>query len=431
MSLMLNALKRIEAKQASARAAASATVEPAGPIAVAAPEPIDGDCPDFCVSKNGTVPFAATAQEAAACGTLVADHETGYAADAFDAAIELPPDLTSDGASELTAEDIALPGEVSLEAAMSELSDLIAEARLLDRPSAQETDDGARSTGFSRNLADLPETDAYHSEPEDGAGSTGFRQNPEPPTEAATAGSEAADWSCAQEEHECIATAGPSQTWSVPAEVDAASGEPADVFAEPPVIEPVGSDPYAAAAWQILRQLPEGRAQIVLFTSPGDGHGKTITLARLVPHVARSFSGSVLVVDANSRNPDLARWLEVAVTWRLTDVLAGATHWMNAVRPTALPRVSLLPGGTETSRRSNAQAAASLLRELAGHYDLVLVDASSLAQAGAAQLAASCDGTCLVVRLGEGTRRVVREAVRVVNRAGGRLLGCIAIDAGA
>ncbi len=207
--------------------------------------------------------------------------------------------------------------------------------------------------------------------------------------------------------------------------------EAAEVVAEPMVVKPLGSDPYAAAAWQVLRQLPARRSQVLLFTSPGDGHGKTTTLARLLPHVARSFSGSVLVVDANTRNPELARRLEVATTWRLTDVLAGATHWMNAVRPTALPRVSLLPGGTEPSRRPNVQAAAGLLRELVGHYDLLLVDATSLAHEGAAQLAAACDGTCLVVRLGESSSSLVRDAVRVLNRTGGRLLGCIAIDAGA
>ena len=117
---------------------------------------------------------------------------------------------------------------------------------------------------------------------------------------------------------------------------------------------------------------PRRSSQVLLFTSPGDGHGKTTTLARLLPHVARAFSGSVLVVDANTRNPELARRLEVATTWRLTDVLAGATHWMNAVRPTALPRMSLLPGGTDTAAAAGRRrsAAAGLLRELAGHYDL-------------------------------------------------------------
>jgi Mrp family chromosome partitioning ATPase len=170
---------------------------------------------------------------------------------------------------------------------------------------------------------------------------------------------------------------------------------------------------------------------VLQFTSPGDGHGKTTTLARLLPHVARTFAGSVLVVDANTLNPDLARRLDVAVTWRLTDVLSGATHWMNAVRATSLPRVSLLPGGMGMLRRRDVRTAAGLLRELAGHYDLVLIDTTSLAHEGAAQLAATCDGTCLVVRLGEASRRSVRESVRVIDNAGGRLLGYIAIDAGA
>jgi Mrp family chromosome partitioning ATPase len=69
-----------------------------------------------------------------------------------------------------------------------------------------------------------------------------------------------------------------------------------------------------------------------------------------------------------------------------------------------------------------------LLRDLAGHYDLVVVDAPSLAHYGTVQLAAVCDGTYLIVRLGEGSPRMLREAVQVVQRNGGRLLGCVAID---
>ena len=81
---------------------------------------------------------------------------------------------------------------------------------------------------------------------------------------------------------------------------------------KPPVVAPVASDPYAATAQQILRQLPRGRSQVLLFTSPADGQGKTMTLARLAPLLARGMEGNVLVVDANFRNPDMARWLAVA-----------------------------------------------------------------------------------------------------------------------
>ena len=131
-----------------------------------------------------------------------------------------------------------------------------------------------------------------------------------------------------------------------------------------------------------------------------------MTLARLAPRLAQGMEGNVLVVDANFRNPDMARWLAVAPAWRLPDVLAGAADWATAVQTTAHAGVSLLPGGTDAQGRGPAgmcKAWASLLRELAGHYDLVVVDASSLAHRGTVQLAAVCDATYLVVRLGEGS----------------------------
>ena len=60
-----------------------------------------------------------------------------------------------------------------------------------------------------------------------------------------------------------------------------------------------------------------------------------MTLARLAPRLAQGMEGNVLVVDANFRNPDMARWLAVAPTWRLPDVLAGAADWAAAVQTTA------------------------------------------------------------------------------------------------
>jgi Mrp family chromosome partitioning ATPase len=171
-----------------------------------------------------------------------------------------------------------------------------------------------------------------------------------------------------------------------------------------------------------------------LFTSPCDGQGKTMTVARLAPRLAQGIEGELLVVDANFRNPDMARWLATAPAWRLPDVLAGVVDWATAVQVTAHQRVSFLAGGTGAPGRglsSNIQGAGQLLRELAGHYELVVIDAPSLAHRGTVQLAAVCDGVYLVVRLGEGSPRMLREAAQVINSAGGRLLGCVAIDAGA
>jgi Mrp family chromosome partitioning ATPase len=215
-------------------------------------------------------------------------------------------------------------------------------------------------------------------------------------------------------------------------DVEQLLGQAATEEADLPVIEPVNTDPYIETAREIIRQLPQGHCQVLLFTSPVDGHGKTMTLARLAPRLAQGLAGHVLVVDANFRNPDMAHWLNVAPARRLPEVLSGKADWAAAVRTTAHPQVSLLPGGTDASAQGLlVRSMGQLLRELALHYELVVVDASSLEHRIAARLSAVCDATYLVSRLGEVSPRMLREAVRVIAVSGGRLLGCVAIDAGA
>jgi len=212
------------------------------------------------------------------------------------------------------------------------------------------------------------------------------------------------------------------------AEIDAANPDDA----QPPMVLQAAFDPYAVAAQRILGQLPQGRTQVLLFTSPDDGQGKTMTLARLAPRLAQGMEGKVLVVDANFRSPEMARCLAVAPTACLPDVLAGAANWSAAVQISGHAGVSLLPGGADALGHAPGrciQGLSQLLRELAGHYALVVVDATSLAHRGTAQLAAICDGVYLVVRLGEGSPRALREAAHVIQSNGGRLMGCLAIAA--
>jgi Mrp family chromosome partitioning ATPase len=70
----------------------------------------------------------------------------------------------------------------------------------------------------------------------------------------------------------------------------------------------------------------------------------------------------------------------------------------------------------------------ALLGELSAKYRMVLIAAPSLAHAGVANLTQHCRGTYLVVRLHRTSRRAVREAARAIDRGGGRLLGCVAIE---
>jgi Mrp family chromosome partitioning ATPase len=165
-----------------------------------------------------------------------------------------------------------------------------------------------------------------------------------------------------------------------------------------------------------------------MFTSPDEGSGKTTTVARLAPALVDRSGGEVLVVDANFANPELAVRLGIEASVGLGEVLAGETTWSAAVRPTSVPRLSLLASGRQAAGMASPVDLGGLLKQFTERYAIVLVDAGSLLQPDAVSLMPFCDGAYLVVRLGRTSRRLISEAARVIERAGGRLLGCVAIE---
>ena len=142
-------------------------------------------------------------------------------------------------------------------------------------------------------------------------------------------------------------------------------------------IVPVADPAYEELAANILTQLPADRPAAVMFTSPGDGDGKTRLLHALMPALAAQADRRVLLLDADLRKTRLA-----SLTSRIDDLK---------------------------------------------HGELLLLDAPSLLHPEVAALGAHCDGIYLVVRLGHTIRRAVGEAAHVIDQSGGRLLGCVAI----
>ena len=158
------------------------------------------------------------------------------------------------------------------------------------------------------------------------------------------------------------------------------------------------ADPYAALADSIVAQWaapggdvavrPEAASAVLLFTSPGDGEGKSTTLARLAPELQRRVSGEVLVVDGS---------LRAAAPRRMSQHPPDRSSDRGVGRPSqALP---VRAGGRPVAAVFRNGAADGLLRR----------DVS-------------------VVQLGATTRRGLTEAVAVIQRNQGRLAGCIVVD---
>ncbi len=178
----------------------------------------------------------------------------------------------------------------------------------------------------------------------------------------------------------------------------------------------------------ILERCRTDRTRALLFTSPGDGEGKTSILVPVATVLADRLRDEVLLVDANVRRPGLGRFFDLSSNLGLVDVLEGVVDWTEIVCKTSIPHVSVLPGSripADGQWSISVVKFASLLNELRSQYRLILIDAVSLVHPFAAPMARHCEGVYLVVQLGHTSRQAIRQAVKVLERNDAMLLGGI------
>ncbi len=192
----------------------------------------------------------------------------------------------------------------------------------------------------------------------------------------------------------------------------------------------LSSGNYQPLATRLLAQDILCEPATLLFTSPADGDGKTEVVIGLAPALAAKAQRAVLVVDADFRRGDLSCRL-AAFNDGLSGLRSARSAMAEVVCPTTITQLSLLPHGDDLflDEESEGQISGwrSVFDDLKRQYPLVLLDAPSLAHQHVAALGAACDGVCLVVRLGQTSRRAVGEAAQVIASVGGQLIGCVAL----
>jgi Mrp family chromosome partitioning ATPase len=189
-------------------------------------------------------------------------------------------------------------------------------------------------------------------------------------------------------------------------------------------------DIFEEMAQYVLARLTPSQSNVLLFTSPSDGAGNTETLFALSRTLATLSQDELLVVDANFRSPVFTRMCKRYYPSGLEEVLGGSAGWQDAIHKTDLPNLNILPNKGRL-RYDNMPYSSRhwghLLEQLKRQYQLVLLDAPSLAHAQTSPMISLCDGVYLVIRLGYTTPHEVNEAVRVIQKSSGLLLGSIAV----
>lgn len=171
----------------------------------------------------------------------------------------------------------------------------------------------------------------------------------------------------------------------------------------------------------------DAKRQMMVISSAVPEEGKTFVATNLAISMAKS-GRSVLLVDADMRNPNVADLLGLENSVGLITVLLGRTTLEHAIQE-HVSGVSFLGTGPQPPNPSevlDTQAMRDILGAVRVDYDVVIIDAPPiLPVADAAILATEVDGVLLLARHGSTSRDQLRQAVFRIDSVGGRLLGTI------
>jgi capsular exopolysaccharide synthesis family protein len=197
--------------------------------------------------------------------------------------------------------------------------------------------------------------------------------------------------------------------------------------------EDVRADNYRALQMNLVTVTAGARGCLVV-SSASPGEGRTSTAANLAVALARAGS-SVVLVDADLRQPSLAPLFGLRPERGLASVLQGRLAPADAVQPWPdVPgqRLDIVDGGppVEAPAKLLASSAMSgLLRDLRGRYDIVVVDAPPLADGqGGAEVAAHADRALVVVSSRRTPGRRLLQALRVLRSSGVWVAGIVLHD---
>ena len=156
-----------------------------------------------------------------------------------------------------------------------------------------------------------------------------------------------------------------------------------DNFSWPDVckrLETGAGGPIAAVADRVSFVASNGRS-VVGITGDCVGSGATTLLLCVAKYLAENMR--IVIVDANSDNPDIARKLSLLPDVGLKDVAEGQVALPEAMIDSLDDRLTVLPySGNEVAEYGDQlSGGVDSLRALALHYDLVLVDLGVLPSA--------------------------------------------------
>jgi capsular exopolysaccharide synthesis family protein len=186
-----------------------------------------------------------------------------------------------------------------------------------------------------------------------------------------------------------------------------------------------------AVRTNLLFMSPEKPLKTIMITSPGPQEGKTTTAISLAVTMAAS-GNRVLLVDADMRRPRVHRAFGLPNQAGLSSLILGEGTLATLAQPTPVEHLFVLPCGPvppNPAELLHTAAFQRILAEMAGSYDRVIIDSPPIGVvADAVVMATHMDGTLMVLKAGQTSRDVARQAVRQLTDVKAPLFGAVLND---
>ena len=200
--------------------------------------------------------------------------------------------------------------------------------------------------------------------------------------------------------------------------------------------DPAANEKYQSLAVRLFNLTSRLGTRTIMVTSALEGEGKTTVAANIAALMAKSADRRVLLIDADSRRPSIARSLGIAPANGWAELAAGRCDPADAIyrlAQTGLYVCANAPGGVSGDRTRKPGAnleerlavagsagltsfkPEQLLEDLKRHFSLIIIDTPPiLAFAEAQRVAAIADGSILVVRAASTNHSAVTDALKLI-----------------
>jgi capsular exopolysaccharide synthesis family protein len=189
------------------------------------------------------------------------------------------------------------------------------------------------------------------------------------------------------------------------------------------------ADIFRVLRTNVLRQLRENNWNSFAITSATLGAGKTFISVNLAIAIAMEGNQSVLLVDADLRQPTVDKYLSLQGKWGLIDYLKGNVSLEDTLINPGIERLVILPGtnsNNNTSELISSRKMVNLIKEIKSRYEsrIIIFDIPPLFAADDALLfMPHVDAALLVVEDGKNTSDELQHSMHILEQT--NLLGLV------